>query len=207
MRQQMCGLPQGGEVVLERLADRDGDVHLAHQFGFHDPHGLAIENPARPRSRRRSNRPTVRPESGRPGRPSTAASSPPPAQPERHSRRVQSRSNRRRLSRRPNDERNDGHIRGFRMVGFGGAPGVVDGGRGACDSRELVHCRNFSMPRLNVDQLSRGGRVPMVLTQTTGRRGSRRTTRCWQLDGCRPQSSENTISGATSVTGMSRSSG
>ena len=36
----------------------------------------------------------------------------------------------------------------------------------------------------------------MVLTHVTRRRARKWRTRCWQLDGCRPQSSENTTSGA-----------
>jgi len=41
-------------------------------------------------------------------------------------------------------------------------------------------------------QFSPGGRVPMVFTHVTLRCGRSLAMRCWQLDGCRPQSSENT---------------
>jgi len=58
----------------------------------------------------------------------------------------------------------------------------------------LTHCRAFSQPRERVIQSSRGCRIPMVFTHRTGNWGSRCRTRCWQLEGCRPQSSEKTIS-------------
>src|SRR6185436_16888671 len=49
--------------------------------------------------------------------------------------------------------------------------------------------------RFAVPQSSRGGRVPMVFTQVTCRCGNKCRTRCWQLDGCRPQSSAKTNRG------------
>src|SRR3546814_4861668 len=49
--------------------------------------------------------------------------------------------------------------------------------------------------------VSRGRRVPMVFTQSVGWSGRRWRTRCWALDGCRPQSSANTTS-SRSGTGM-----
>jgi len=50
----------------------------------------------------------------------------------------------------------------------------------------------FSMPRLAVTRSNRGGRVPIVFTHVTCVSFKRDEIRCWQLLGCRPQSSENT---------------
>src|SRR5262249_11121661 len=65
-------------------------------------------------------------------------------------------------------------------------------GRAQASGGRLSHCRAFSSPRVRVARSTFGVRVPMVLTQYTSCRASRWLTRCWQLDGCRPQSSANT---------------
>ena len=41
--------------------------------------------------------------------------------------------------------------------------------------------------------VKRTGRMPTVLTQTVGCSGARHRKRCWQLEGCTPQSSEKTM--------------
>lgn len=51
-----------------------------------------------------------------------------------------------------------------------------------------------------VAKSNRGVRVPIVLIQVVGCSGSKCRTRCWQLDGCRPQSSANTRMGVLDVT-------
>ena len=61
-----------------------------------------------------------------------------------------------------------------------------------------THSRTFATTR----PASRhdGRRVPMVLTHVTSHRPSSRRTRCWALEGCRPQSSANTTSRGDSST-------
>jgi hypothetical protein len=89
---------------------------------------------------------------------------------------------------------NDGHIRGETIWGL------------ACKRASLfwspagfegfTQCPNFSNTRCMVLRSNRGGRVPMVLTHSTLRRGSIWAMRCWELEGWRPQSSENTTIGS-----------
>jgi hypothetical protein len=99
-----------------------------------------------------------------------------------------------RLSFLAGEDPNDGHIRGNRIcgarVGREGSPKHT----GKCDATPL-QCLSFSMARCAVRRSIRGGRVPIVLTQSTSREGSNSRTKCWQLEGWRPQSSEKTSSG------------
>src|SRR5262249_42094683 len=75
-------------------------------------------------------------------------------------------------------------MRGFKTCGAGPVWGDAE--------RRLVQCRSFSSPRVSVARLSRGGRMPMVLTQLTRQRPTSWRMRCWQLEGCLPQSSAET---------------
>lgn len=54
------------------------------------------------------------------------------------------------------------------------------------------HVCSFSQARRQVAQFQLGRRMPMVFTHQTGYLSNSRRTKCWQLDGCRPQSSEKT---------------
>ena len=93
-----------------------------------------------------------------------------------------------RLNRRSSGRPNPGQTAGLTTVRLAGN---VSAGAGRHS------WPSFSSPRRAVAQSKAGRRVPIMFTQTTDCSGNRCRTRCWQLVGCRPQSSEKTNHGAT----------
>ena len=100
--------------------------------------------------------------------------------------RLASRAMRPALNLRCQPLRNPGHILGLITRRFVGS--ALSSRRGD------AHCLSLPaiLPRSSSD--TPGARMPIVFTHSVGTRSRRQRTRCWLLDGCRPQSSLNTTS-------------